>query len=44
MMNLETFQRSLIAIEDHGNAYPHSGLFVPERKCWADVFVCVHEP
>jgi len=39
MINLESFQRSLIAIEDNGSAYPHSWLFVPERKYWANAFV-----
>jgi len=39
MINLETFQRSLIAVEDHGSAYPQSWLFVPKRKYWADAFV-----
>ena len=39
MIHLSSFQRCLTGIQDTGSEYPHSWLFVPERKCWKDAFV-----
>jgi len=39
MINVSSFQRCLTGIQDIGSDYPHSWLFVPERKCWKDAFV-----
>jgi len=39
VVNLKHFQRPLIAIPDPESGFPHSWLFTPERKCWADAFV-----
>jgi len=39
VVNMKHFKRPLIAIPDGASTYPHSWLFTPERRCWADAFV-----
>ena len=39
VVKLKHFQRPLIAIPDSESGFPHSLLFTPERKCWANAFV-----
>jgi len=36
MINFQTIQRNLIAVEGHDSKYLHSCPFVPEWKCWAN--------